>query len=65
MEATPETGIGRLANEQANVVIYATGPPVLTPAAAVVLLRILLKATGRNDTTNVADSAACAVRSDS
>ena len=35
MEATPETGIGRLANEQANVVIYATGPPVLTPAAAV------------------------------
>ena len=65
MEATPETGIGRLANEQANVVIDATGPPVLTPAAAGVLLRILLHAAERDGMTNVADSAACAVRSDS
>jgi len=65
MEATPETGIGRLARRPTRVVIDAAGPPVLTPAAAGVLLRILLKAAGRNDTTNVAHSAACAVRSDS
>lgn len=65
MEATPVTGDDRLAKPPSRVVIDAVGPPVLNPAAAVALLRILLKAAGRNDMTNVADSAGCAVRSDS
>ncbi|HDH26670.1 MAG TPA: hypothetical protein ENH00_10845 [Actinobacteria bacterium] len=65
MEATPETGIGRLARRPTRVVIDAAGPPVLTPAAAGVLLRILLHAAERDGMTNVGHSAASAVRSDS
>ena len=65
MEATPETGIGRLARTPTRVVIDAAGPPILNEAAAGVLLRILLRAADRDGMTNVAHSAASAVRSDS
>ena len=52
-------------SESAKVAIDATGPPVLNEAAAVVLLRILLRAAGRNGMTNATHPGARRVRSDS
>jgi hypothetical protein len=45
--------------------IDATGPPVLNPAAAGVLLRILLQAAERDGMTNATHPDARRVRSDS
>jgi hypothetical protein len=65
MEATGETGIHRLSRTPVGVALETTGPPVLNPAAAGVLLRILLRAAERNDITNATPADARPVRSDS
>ena len=52
-------------DDPTGVVIDATGPPVLNPAAAGVLLRILLRAAEQNGLTNATHPDARRVRSDS
>ena len=65
MEATGETDIHRLSRTPVGVTFDATGPPVLNPAAAGVLLKILLRAAERNGITNATPADARRVRSDS
>jgi hypothetical protein len=52
-------------DDPTGVVIDATGPPVLNPAAAGVLLRILLRAAKRDGMTNITHVGDLPVRSDS
>ena len=65
MEATGETGIRPLSRTPVGVALETTGPPVLNPAAAGILLRILLRAAERNDMTNATHPGDRPVRSDS
>ncbi len=52
-------------NDTSRVVIETTGPPVLSEAAAVVLLRILLGAGERDDAGNIKRPSDPPLRSDS
>jgi hypothetical protein len=65
MEQCAGPGADRPKSEPARILIDATGPPVLNPAAAGVLLRILLRAAERDGMTNDTHSSNLPVRSDS
>lgn len=52
MEQSAGPGADRLNSVPVKILINTTGPPVLNPAAAEVLLRILLQAGERNGMTN-------------
>ncbi len=65
MEATGETSIHRLSSTPVEVAIDAAETPVLNPAAARVLLRILLRAGERHGLTNASHSSDPPVLSDS
>ena len=65
MEQSAEPEADRLKSQPARVVIETTGPPVLNPAAAGVLLRILLRAAERHGITNATHPIDLPVRSDS
>jgi len=65
MEQSAGPGADRLKSEPARIVIDTTGPPVLNPAAAGVLLRILLRAAERHGLTNATHPDDSPVLSDS
>jgi hypothetical protein len=65
MEQSAGPGADRSKSEPVRILIDATGPPVLNPAAAGVLLRILLRAAERDGMTNVTRAGNCPVLSDS
>jgi hypothetical protein len=65
MEQCASPGADRLKSNPAKIVIDSTGPPVLNPAAAGVLLRILLRAAERDGITNATHVSDLPVLSDS
>jgi len=65
MEQSAGPGADRLKSEPATIVIDTTGPPVLNPAAAGVLLRVLLRAAERHGLTNATHPDDSPVLSDS
>lgn len=65
MQQPAGPGADRLKSEPILVVVDMTEPPVLNEAAAVVLLRILLRSGERHGMTNAAYPATLPVPSDS
>jgi hypothetical protein len=65
MEWSAGPAADRSKSAPARLAIDATGPPVLNPAAAGVLLRILLRAAERDGMTNATRAGNCPVLSDS
>lgn len=65
MEQPAGPSADRLRSDTGRVVVETTGPPILNQTAAVVLLRILLRAKERFEMTDTAPPSDGPLRSDS